>query len=70
MSAGLQGQGANGIREFQEDGHWRGEPGGRVRGREKASSPSEITPDMIEEEFHPRQEQKQAFARPKRPGKN
>ncbi|KAL8990503.1 MAG: hypothetical protein Q9177_000854 [Variospora cf. flavescens] len=36
----------------------------------EASSPSEITPDMIEEEFHPRQEQKQAFARPKRPGKN
>ncbi|KAL8956603.1 MAG: hypothetical protein Q9193_005915 [Seirophora villosa] len=35
----------------------------------EASSPSEITPEMIDEEFHPKQEQKQAFARPKRPGK-
>ncbi|KAL8760518.1 MAG: hypothetical protein Q9184_003297 [Pyrenodesmia sp. 2 TL-2023] len=35
----------------------------------EASSPEEITPEMLEEEFHPRQEQKQGFARPKRPGK-
>ncbi|KAL8916715.1 MAG: hypothetical protein Q9208_008362 [Pyrenodesmia sp. 3 TL-2023] len=35
----------------------------------EASSPGEMTPEMLEEEFHPRQEQKQGFARPKRPGK-
>ncbi|KAL8672285.1 MAG: hypothetical protein Q9168_003256 [Polycauliona sp. 1 TL-2023] len=35
----------------------------------EASSPSEITPEMIGEEFQPRLEQKQGFARPKRPGK-
>lgn len=35
----------------------------------EASSPSEITASMIEEEFRPKQEQKQGFSRPKRPGK-
>lgn len=35
----------------------------------EASSPSEVTASMIHEEFHPKQEQKQAFSRPKRPGK-
>ncbi|KAL8948308.1 MAG: hypothetical protein Q9222_005491, partial [Ikaeria aurantiellina] len=35
----------------------------------EASSPMEITPEMIEEEFQPKVEQKQGFARPKRPGK-
>ncbi|KAL8829973.1 MAG: hypothetical protein Q9191_001698 [Dirinaria sp. TL-2023a] len=37
--------------------------------RLEASSPSEITADAIEEEFTPKQEQKQGFSRPKRPGK-
>ncbi|KAI4167120.1 MAG: hypothetical protein LQ343_007482 [Gyalolechia ehrenbergii] len=35
----------------------------------EASSPSEITPEIIAEEFQPKVEQKQGFARPKRPGK-
>lgn len=35
----------------------------------EASSPSEVTASMIHEEFHPKHEQKQAFSRPKRPGK-
>ena len=35
----------------------------------EASSPAEITPEMLGEEFQPRQEQKMGFARPKRPGK-
>lgn len=35
----------------------------------EASSPSEITASMIHEELHPKQEQKQAFSRPKRPGR-
>ena len=35
----------------------------------EASSPSEITASLIHEEFHAKQEQKQAFSRPKRPGK-
>jgi len=37
--------------------------------RLEASSPSEIAASTIHEEFHPKQEQKQAFSRPKRPGK-
>ncbi|KAI9874988.1 MAG: Twinfilin-1 [Pleopsidium flavum] len=35
----------------------------------EASSPSEITASSIHEEFHPKPEQKQAFSKPKRPGK-
>ena len=35
----------------------------------EASSPSEITASTIEDEFRPKQEQKQGFSRPKRPGK-
>lgn len=35
----------------------------------EASSPTEITASMIEDEFRPKQEQKQGFSRPKRPGK-
>ncbi|KAL8867804.1 MAG: hypothetical protein Q9174_005421 [Haloplaca sp. 1 TL-2023] len=35
----------------------------------EASSPAEITPEMIAEEFQPKREVKQGFARPKRPGK-
>ncbi|KAI9886493.1 MAG: hypothetical protein M1823_001673 [Watsoniomyces obsoletus] len=35
----------------------------------EASNPSEITAEMLEEEFHPKEEQKAAFARPKRPGR-
>lgn len=35
----------------------------------EASSPSEITSATLEEEFRPKQEQKQAFSRPKKPGK-
>lgn len=31
--------------------------------------PDEITAQTIHEEFHPTVEQKQAFSRPKRPGK-
>ncbi|KAL9603920.1 MAG: hypothetical protein Q9219_000858 [cf. Caloplaca sp. 3 TL-2023] len=45
------------------------EGGFEVTKKLEASSPSEITPEMIEEEYQPRQEQKQGFARPKRPGK-
>lgn len=35
----------------------------------EASSPSEITGSVIEDEFRPKQEEGKAFARPKRPGK-
>ncbi len=35
----------------------------------EASSPSEITNATLEEEFRPKQEQKQGFSRPKKPGK-
>ncbi|KAL6717007.1 Twinfilin-1 [Lecanora helva] len=35
----------------------------------EASSPSEITEASLEQEFRPNEEQKQGFARPKRPGK-
>ena len=35
----------------------------------EASSPSEITGSIIEDEFRPKQEQSRGFARPKRPGK-
>ncbi|KAL8757122.1 MAG: hypothetical protein Q9199_002434 [Rusavskia elegans] len=45
------------------------EAGFEIAKKLEASSPAEITPKMIEEEFQPRQEQKQGFARPKRPGK-
>ncbi|KAL8855008.1 MAG: hypothetical protein Q9221_000204 [Calogaya cf. arnoldii] len=45
------------------------EAGFEIAKKLEASSPSEITPEMIGEEFQPRQEQKQGFARPKRPGK-
>ncbi|KAL8827817.1 MAG: hypothetical protein Q9170_006865, partial [Blastenia crenularia] len=45
------------------------EGGFEVAKKLEASSPSEITPEMIAEEFQPKQEQKQGFARPKRPGK-
>ncbi|KAI4146202.1 MAG: hypothetical protein L6R39_003552, partial [Caloplaca ligustica] len=45
------------------------EGGFEVAKKLEASSPSEITPEMIEEEFRPKLEQKQGFARPKRPGK-
>ncbi|KAL8910528.1 MAG: hypothetical protein Q9171_004187, partial [Xanthocarpia ochracea] len=45
------------------------EAGFEVAKKLEASSPSEITPEMIREEFQPRQEQKQGFARPKKPGK-
>ncbi|KAI4133275.1 MAG: hypothetical protein LQ338_000333 [Usnochroma carphineum] len=45
------------------------EGGFKVAKKLEASSPSEITPETIEEEFHPKQEQKQGFARPKRPGR-
>ncbi|KAI4279849.1 MAG: hypothetical protein L6R38_004909 [Xanthoria sp. 2 TBL-2021] len=45
------------------------EAGIEIAKKLEASSPAEITPEMIGEEFQPRQEQKQGFARPKRPGK-
>ncbi|KAI4243933.1 MAG: hypothetical protein L6R42_010602, partial [Xanthoria sp. 1 TBL-2021] len=45
------------------------EAGFEIAKKLEASSPAEITPEMIGEEFQPRQEQKQEFARPKRPGK-
>ncbi|KAL8782954.1 MAG: hypothetical protein Q9213_004961, partial [Squamulea squamosa] len=45
------------------------EAGFEIAKKIEASSPSEITPEMIGEEFQPRQEVKQGFARPKRPGK-
>lgn len=45
------------------------EGGFEVAKKLEASSPSEITPDIILEEFQPKIEQKQGFARPKRPGK-
>ncbi|KAI4178727.1 MAG: hypothetical protein L6R41_008253, partial [Letrouitia leprolyta] len=45
------------------------EGGFEVAKRLEASSPSEITPEIILEEFQPKVEQKQGFARPKRPGK-
>ena len=35
----------------------------------EVASPSEITVSTLEDEFKPKQEQKQSFARPKRPGK-
>ncbi|KAI9675358.1 MAG: Twinfilin-1 [Caeruleum heppii] len=35
----------------------------------EASSPDEITATTIHEEFHPRQEEKAGFSRPKRPGR-
>ncbi|MCJ1451179.1 Twinfilin-1 [Mycoblastus sanguinarius] len=35
----------------------------------EASSPSELTVSTLEDEFRPKQEQKQGFSRPKRPGK-
>ncbi|MCJ1334515.1 Twinfilin-1 [Thelotrema lepadinum] len=35
----------------------------------EATMPSEITSSVVHEEFHPKVEQKQAFSRPKRPGK-
>lgn len=35
----------------------------------EASSPSEITESVIEDEFRPKQEESKGFARPKRPGK-
>ncbi|KAL8721219.1 MAG: hypothetical protein Q9225_002068, partial [Loekoesia sp. 1 TL-2023] len=45
------------------------EGGFEVAKKLEASSPSDITPELIAEEFHPKQEQKQGFARPKKPGK-
>ena len=35
----------------------------------EASSPSEITAAVVHEELYPKHEEKQAFSRPKRPGK-
>ncbi|KZF21511.1 actin depolymerizing protein [Xylona heveae TC161] len=35
----------------------------------EASEPSEISASVLHEEFHPKQEQKTGFARPKRPGR-
>lgn len=35
----------------------------------EASDPSEITGAALEEEFRPKQEQKQGFSRPKKPGR-
>jgi hypothetical protein len=35
----------------------------------EATSPLEITAATIEEEFHPKREEKVAFSRPKRPGR-
>jgi twinfilin len=35
----------------------------------EATMPSEITASTLHEEFHPKIEQRQAFSRPKRPGK-
>ncbi|KAL9024946.1 MAG: hypothetical protein Q9196_006138 [Gyalolechia fulgens] len=45
------------------------EGGFEVAKKLEASSPSEITPEVIAEEVQPKAEQKQGFARPKRPGK-
>ncbi|CAO1603451.1 Twinfilin-1 [Xanthoria calcicola] len=45
------------------------EAGLEIAKKLEASSPAEITPEMLGAEFQPRQEQKQGFARPKRPGK-
>ncbi|KAL8720766.1 MAG: hypothetical protein Q9181_007854, partial [Wetmoreana brouardii] len=45
------------------------EGGFEIAKKLEASSPKEITPEMISEEFQPKQEVKQGFARPKRPGK-
>ncbi|MCJ1385730.1 Twinfilin-1 [Xylographa soralifera] len=45
------------------------EAGVEIAKKLEASSPSEITASTIRDEFQPKQEQKQAFSRPKRPGK-
>ncbi|KAL8811373.1 MAG: hypothetical protein Q9223_007547, partial [Gallowayella weberi] len=45
------------------------EAGFEIAKKIEASSAAEITPEMVGEEFRPRQEQKQGFARPKGPGK-
>ncbi|KAI4212152.1 MAG: hypothetical protein LQ351_005182 [Letrouitia transgressa] len=46
------------------------EAGGfEVAKRLEASSPEEITAEVIEEEFQPKQEVKQGFSKPKRPGR-
>lgn len=45
------------------------EMGVEIAKKLEVSSPSEITASILEEEFRPKQEQKQAFSRPKRPGK-
>ncbi|KAI9841057.1 MAG: Twinfilin-1 [Sclerophora amabilis] len=45
------------------------EAGLSINKKLEASNPSEITAAMIHEEFHPKQEQKSGFSRPKRPGR-
>ncbi|KAK0511462.1 hypothetical protein JMJ35_006035 [Cladonia borealis] len=46
-----------------------GEFGIDVAKKIEVSHPSELTPEILEEEFRPKQETKQAFSRPKRPGR-
>ncbi|CAD6565825.1 MAG: Twinfilin-1 [Alectoria sarmentosa] len=43
--------------------------GVEIAKRLELSSPSEITASTLEDEFRPKQEQKQGFSKPKRPGK-
>ncbi|KAI9678944.1 MAG: Twinfilin-1 [Trizodia sp. TS-e1964] len=45
------------------------EAGVKIAKRMEASSPEEVTAQSLEEEFAPREEVREAFARPKRPGK-
>ncbi|KAI9659418.1 MAG: Twinfilin-1 [Bathelium mastoideum] len=45
------------------------EAGIEVAKRFEATNPDEITAQTLYEEFHPKQEQKSGFARPKRPGR-
>ncbi|KAI9737158.1 MAG: Twinfilin-1 [Cirrosporium novae-zelandiae] len=52
------------VAKYAED-----EIGAAVEKKLEATNPDEITEKTLEEEFHPPQEAKQAFARPKRPGR-